>query len=101
MFFDDWKEQPRYQIPQRLLWEYDINGFTDKQWRNISVTVARRVIELGDKQDWYALMQLYGGPKKVARIVKRIPELNDIDRNFVKFAFNLKDSDLRCSIPKH
>lgn len=100
MLFTDWKQHPHRTIPKKLLWEYDIDNFSPSQWKNMSVTVARRVIELGSREDWYALMQLYGGPKKVARIVKRIPEMTALDRNFVKFAFDLKDKDLKCSTIK-
>ena len=94
--FSDWKSQPHYEIPKKLLWEYDTKSFTPEQWNNIAVTIARRVIEMGKREDWYALFQLYGGLENVAEIVKKIPYLNDRDRNFVKCVFNLKDEDLKC-----
>lgn len=98
MLFKDWKSYPHRDIPKKLLWEYNIDGFTKSQWDNLSTTVARRVVELGNKDDWYALLQLYGGPRKVIKIIRQIPTMTDIDKNFVKFAFDLQDKDLRCSI---
>lgn len=98
MLFNDWKTYPHQVIPKKLLWEYDTDGFTANQWNNISITVTRRVIELGNRNDWYALLQLYGGPRKVIKLIRQIPQMSDIDKNFVKFAFNLKDKDLKCSI---
>jgi len=51
MLFNDWKTYPHQVIPKKLLWEYDTDGFTENQWNNISITVTRRVIELGNRND--------------------------------------------------
>ena len=96
MFFDDWKKQPPKTIDPGLLWEYDVDSFTPETWKRMRVTVVHRVIERGTRDDWYAMFQLYGGPRKVKRIIKKIPEMQEIDINFVKTLFNLKDYQLRC-----
>lgn len=98
MLFADWKSYPHQTIPKELLWEYNTNNYTKEQWKNIAVTVARRVIEIGSKNDWYALLQLYNGPSNVIKIIKQIPVMTDVDKNFVTFAFELKENDLKCSI---
>lgn len=100
MLFDNWKTYPHHDIPKNLLWEYDIGSFTKRQWDKMAITVTHRVIERGNIDDWYALMQLYGGPQKVRKIIKKLPELQQIDVDFVKCVFKLKDKDLKCCVTK-
>jgi hypothetical protein len=95
MYFKDWQKAKRCNISPTLLWEYDTNS-ADWDWNHMKITVVTRVIESGRKNDYYAMLQLYGGYYKVREIVKEIPKLSHKDMNWVCTLFNLKKEDLKC-----
>lgn len=95
MFFSDWKKYPHREISPALLWEYDLNS-SDWDWDYMKVTVVQRVIESGRIDDYYAMFQLYGGFRNVAKIVKQIPKLSPKDMNWVCNLFHIKKESLLC-----
>ena len=93
--FSDWKEYPKKEISKSLLWEYDTT-LPDWDWNYMATTVVQRVIERGNRNDYYAMFQKYGGIMKVRNIVKEIPDLSPKDMNWVCVLFNLKKEQLKC-----
>lgn len=51
---------------------------------------------VGDVNDYYAMLQLYGGFQNVAEIVKKIPVLSPRDLNWACFLFKIKKEDTLC-----
>lgn len=92
MFFDDYKSYPESKINPSLLWEYDLTNFDFKQMRQV---VVQRVIERGWKQDWYAMLNLYG-EDGIKDAIKKLTYLNDKDLNFVSLVFQIPLSEMKC-----
>ncbi|MCX6307784.1 MAG: hypothetical protein NTY32_02760 [Bacteroidia bacterium] len=92
MFFKDFKEHPEATVRHTLLWEYDMERF---DWQNMRTVVVQRVIERGQMQDFYAILNLYG-LKGVKETIKKIPFLNPKDQSFVCNIFNIKKESLAC-----
>lgn len=65
-------------------------------WQKSKTIVVQRVVELGAPEDFYAAFDLYGGIDGFREIIKTIPNLSDIDINFVCIIFKLKREELRC-----
>lgn len=65
-------------------------------WQKSKTIVVQRVVELGAPEDFYAAFDLYGGIDGFREIIKKIPNLSDIDINFVCIIFKLKREELRC-----
>lgn len=93
--FEDYKTYPRQNISPTILWEYDTKA-SNWSWSDMAERVVQRVIQYGDKNDYYAMLQLYGGFDNVAEIVKRIPSLSDKDLNWACFLFHIKEEDTLC-----
>ena len=91
--FEDWATHKKEEISKSLLWEYDLSDF---DWEGMKHTVVQRVIERGDINDYYAILQRYDGFSGVRNIVKQIPELSPMDMNWVCILFNLKREELKC-----
>lgn len=92
--FDDYQQHTDCRISKHLLWEYDIDR--DFDWWSTRKVVVARVIERGWLNDWYAMLNLYGGMVGVAEIIKEIPVLSPRDINFVSLIFNLQPTELKC-----
>lgn len=94
-------DYPKYSgkatVSPTLLWEYDLSDF---DWWKSRRVVVQRVIERGWLNDFYAILNMYGGFEGVREIIKDIPFLSGMDINFVCNTFNLKKEDLRCCTRK-
>lgn len=93
--FEDWNTHKRENISKSLLWEYDLDS-PEWDWDYMKRTVVERVIERGNINDYYAMLQQYGGFENVREIVKQIPKLSPIDMNWVCVLFNLKKEEIKC-----
>lgn len=95
MFFEDWKTHEKESVSKALLWEYNTNS-EKWDWNKMSKTVVARVIERGRENDYYAILQMYGGVNAVRNIVKEIPCLSDKDMNWCCALFNLRKEEMLC-----
>ncbi len=94
MAFDDWLIQDYTpNINPALLWDYDIDNF---DWENGKTIVVQRVIERGQREDFYIAIRKYGGLKNFIEIIKTIPYLNDVDMNYVSKIFKIPLNELQC-----
>ena len=93
--FKDYLTYPKQTISPSILWEYDTTS-PEWDWNDMATRVVQRVIQYGDTQDYYAMLQIYGGFEGVKEIVKEIPELNPRDLNWACFLFNLKKEETKC-----
>lgn len=94
MYFDEQEKFKNAKLNPHLLWEYEVSdNFDYDKMKNI---VVQRVIQLGKKEDFYAIFNLYGGIDKVVEIIKNINFLSKKDMNFVSVIFNIKLEDLKC-----
>jgi len=94
--FQDWKSKIKDspQISPHLLWDIDKSKF---DWDKMKLFIVQRVIERGDVDDFYAILQVYGGPEGVREIVKKLPAFYDPrDEALARVLFNLKKKDLEC-----
>lgn len=92
MFFSNYKEHPEVHIRKSLLWEYDPESIDWESMRNI---VVQRVIERGRREDFYAMLNLYG-LEGVRDAIKQLTYLNPKDMAFVCSVFNIKKEELKC-----
>lgn len=102
MFFDDYKKYANAKLDPALLWEYDISAIDFHKMREL---VVQRVIERGWKNDWYFILNYYS-VEGVKEAIKKIPYLNDKDRNFARILFRIPTSEMKCyeqkqSRPQH
>jgi hypothetical protein len=94
MYFSDYKQHKDAKINHVLLWEYDMKKF---DWNLMKGEVVERVIERGNKEDYYAMFNFYGGFENVRNIIiNDVPYLNDYDYPYVEALFNVKKEDLSC-----
>ena len=93
--FDDYRTYPPQRVSPVILWEYD-TASPEWDWDVMAPRVAQRVIQYGEVSDYYALLQMYGGLRRTAEIVRRIPSLSDKDLNWACFVFNLRKEDMLC-----
>lgn len=93
-FLDEYKSHPKARISSELLWEYDLDQF---DWCEMRDVVVERVVELGTKEDWWAVYNLYGGKQGVREIIKNeVRFLSPYAINFVCVFFDLKKEELHC-----
>ena len=97
MPFADYKYHLVPTVRPSLLWEYDLSAFDWKAMRDI---VVQRVLERGRRDDYYAMLNLYG-VDGVRDALRAIPYMNDKDMNFACHTFNLKKEELKCYKLKH
>ena len=88
----DYKYHTDSTLRTSLLWEYDMSAFDWQAMRNV---VVQRVLERGRRDDYYAMLNLYG-LKGVRDALCNVPYMNDKDMNFACHAFNLKKENLKC-----
>lgn len=93
--FEDYKSHPKQSVNPAILWEYDINS-PRWNWEDMKVRVVQRVLQYGDKNDYYAILQMYGGFEGVAEIVKQVPTLSPKDLNWACFLFHVKEEETLC-----
>lgn len=79
-------------IDPRLLWEYDVSIF---DYQKMKSTVVQRVIERGDINDFYAILNIYG-LESVIDTIKNLTYLNNKDLNFVHKIFEIPLEELQC-----
>ena len=84
------------QVRTSLLWEYDLARF---DWQKMRTLVVQRVVERGRRDDFYAILNLYG-LEGVREGIREIPTLNPKDRSFVCTTFHLKKEELKCCTQK-
>ena len=93
--FDDWLSQPHYDIPRWLLWDYDVNA-SYINWDNMKTLIAERVMTRGGNNEWYALLQNYGGKDNVAEIVKQIIRIGPAQARFGMQVLGIDKIDMLC-----
>ena len=93
--FDDWEKYNLNEsdISPALLWEYNLENF---DWEKMKAIVVQRVIERGQRKDFYAAINLYGGVDNFIEIIKQVPHLNRRDMNYVSKGFDIDLKDLKC-----
>lgn len=96
MLFDNYKKYPHATIRPHLLWEYDLNKFNFQKMKNI---VIQRVIERGNFQDWYFMLNKYP-LNEIKQTIKSLPYLNPKDMNFVHVVFQIPLNQMKCFIKK-
>ena len=94
MFFNEFEKYKDAKFDKRLLWEFKVDE--NFEWENMKNLVVKRVIELGKKEDYYAVFNMYGGIDNVRSIIKNIEFLNRKDMNFVSVVFGIKLEELKC-----
>ena len=94
MFFNEFKKYEDAKLNKNLLWEYKVDN--DFDYNSIKRLVVQRVIQLGGKEDYYAIFKMYGGIEGVKDIIKNIEFLSKKDMNFVSVIFNIEMEDLKC-----
>lgn len=68
-------------INDRLLWEYDLETFNyDKSYK----IVIERVLQLGNLQEWRAILTYYGR-EKILETIDWSAQLRDSEKRFSKF----------------
>jgi len=92
MLFSDFRKHSDSAIRPSLLWEYDLEHLDFYKMRNV---VVQRVLERGRRDDYYAMLNLYG-IEGVREALKEIPYMSEKDMNFACFTFDIKKEDLRC-----
>ena len=97
MPFADFKYHSAATLRPSLLWEYDMSDF---DWQAMRDIVVQRVLERGRKDDYYAMLNMYG-LDGVREALRNVPYMNDKDMNFACHTFNLKKEDLKCYKSKH
>lgn len=97
--FNNWRKHKKCDINRSILWEYDTKS-PEWNWNYMKEVVVQRVLENGRPDDYYAMLQLYGGKRKVRDIIKSIPHLQPREMNWACVLFNLKKEDLRCCTRK-
>ena len=97
--FQDFNTYPKQTISPAILWEYDTTA-PSWNWFDMAERVVQRVIQYGDKNDYYAMLQLYGGFDKVRQIITKIPELSPKDLNWACFLFNVNKERTLCYMRK-
>ena len=94
MFFNEFEKYKDAEFDKRLLWEFKVDE--NFEWENMKNLVVKRTIELGKKEDYYAVFNMYGGIDNVKNIIKNIEFLNRKDMNFVSVVFGIKLEELKC-----
>lgn len=94
MFFNEFEKYKDAKLDTRLLWDFNVDE--NFEWNNMKRLVVERVIELGGKEDYYAIFKMYGGINGVKEIIKNIEFLSKKDMNFVSIIFKIKLEDLKC-----
>lgn len=94
MFFNEFEKYKNAKLDTRLLWDFNVDE--NFEWNNMKRLVVERVIELGGKEDYYAIFKMYGGINGVKEIIKNIEFLSKKDMNFVSIIFKIKLEDLKC-----
>lgn len=97
MPFADFIYHTSATIRPSLLWEYDMSQFDWQAMRNI---VVQRVLERGRKDDYYAMLNMYG-LDGVREALRCIPYMSEKDMNFACHTFDLKKEELQCYKLKH
>jgi hypothetical protein len=95
MIFDDWKEKSvGLKVPRSLLWDVDLENV---DWHGgIRKLLVERVLERGEKEDFYAVIGLYDGLENFREIIKEIHYLSDRNMAFACKVFDLNKEELRC-----
>jgi len=93
--FHDWKNKIRDnpQVASHLLWDIDKSKL---DYQKMKTFIVERVIERGDRDDFYTILQLYGGPEGVREIVKKANFYDPRDEALARVLFDLKKTDLEC-----
>ena len=93
--FQDWRTKIRDnpQISPHLLWDVDRSKI---DLERMKVFIVERVIERGNKEDFYTIFQLYGGMEGVREIVKKASFYDPRDEALARVLFDLKKEDLEC-----
>jgi len=93
--FQDWKSKIKDnpQLSPHLLWDIDKSKF---DWDKMKTIIVQRVIERGNRDDFYAILQQYGGMESVREIVKQTAFYDPRDEALAISLFDLKKEDLVC-----
>jgi len=71
-------------IPNHLLWEYDTDTFNyDKSYK----IVVERVLELGDLNEWRAIVQYYD-KEKIKGVIEWSAQLDKRNKSFCRSFLN-------------
>lgn len=96
-YLDDWKNYSHLKISPTILWEYDLARF---DWQKMCRIVVLRVLQYGTKDDWYAMLNLYGGKENVADIVRQVKNIPTRDANYAAIILEIDKKELSCCTPR-
>lgn len=96
MYFLDYKKHQAATLRPSLLWEYDLTHF---DWEAMRKVVVQRVVELGRRDDFYAMLNLYG-VEKVRETIKTLPLTDKKNIAFVCREFEIDNAELQCYTEK-
>ncbi len=83
---NDSSQPPKPNLPQHLLWEYDLEKFDyDRSWR----IAIERVIERGNLEEWRET-QAYFGKQRFVDVVEWSRQLTSRDKDFALLFINSK-----------
>jgi len=93
--FKDWKSKIKDnpQLSPHLFWDVDKSKLNHDKMKTF---IVQRVIERGDKEDFYAIFKLYGGPKGVREVVKKANFHDPRDEALARILFDLNKNDFEC-----
>ena len=73
MFFYEFEKYKDAKLDKRLLWEFEVDK--DFDYNSVKRLVVQRVIQLGSKEDYYAIFKMFGGIDGVNKIIKYIVKM--------------------------
>lgn len=91
MLLSEYKKHKEAKLNNVLLWDIDLNIFNFQSGKRI---VTERVVEYGNLEDWYAILNMYG-VKAVKDVIKNINIMTSKDLNFVHRFLNIPLNNLK------
>lgn len=74
-------EKPKPDIPQTLLWEYDLETFN---WDKSAKIVIERVLERGNIYQWKEMIRYYSS-EQISETIEWSAQLDSRDKEFARF----------------
>jgi len=92
-YFADYADHQGTTFHKALFWEHDMSKF---DYQKMIRLVVERVIERGDIDEFYALLNLYGWDRTI-ETVKILPYLGERNMHFASKIFDIPIKSMKCS----